>query len=72
MDNLDFRSDVMSLMKIIVKCADVSNEVRPENIATPWIERLFSEYFEQSAREKRERLPLTPYMDPEKVNKLDN
>ncbi|XP_039270104.2 high affinity cGMP-specific 3',5'-cyclic phosphodiesterase 9A-like isoform X1 [Styela clava] len=73
-EGFDFknRSHVLSLLKIIIKCADVSNEVRPENIATPWVERLFSEYYEQSAREKRERLPVTPYMDPEKVDVTDS
>jgi len=64
-----FGSDhVMSVLKIIIKCADVSNEVRPETVATPWVDRLFAEYSEQSAREKRERLPVTQYMDPDLVS----
>ena len=58
----------MALLKIIIKCADVSNEVRPENVAGPWVDRLFEEYYQQSAREKREHLPVTPYMDPEMVS----
>ena len=57
----------MALLKIIIKCADVSNEVRPETVAGPWVERLFAEYSEQSAREKREHLPVTSYMDPDMV-----
>ncbi|XP_002131457.2 high affinity cGMP-specific 3',5'-cyclic phosphodiesterase 9A isoform X1 [Ciona intestinalis] len=66
----DFKnnSHVLSLLKIIIKCADVSNEVRPETVASPWVDRLFAEYSEQSAREKRERLPVTTYMDPDLVN----
>ncbi|CAK8673759.1 unnamed protein product [Clavelina lepadiformis] len=66
----DFKNSnhVMRLLKIIIKCSDVSNEVRPETVASPWVERLFAEYSEQSAREKRECLPVTPYMDPDMVN----
>nr|CAB3264743.1 high affinity cGMP-specific 3',5'-cyclic phosphodiesterase 9A [Phallusia mammillata] len=69
-DGFDFKNNghVLSVLKIIIKCADVSNEVRPETVAGPWVERLFAEYSEQSAREKRERLPVTPYMDPDIVN----
>lgn len=62
----------MALMKIVIKCADVSNEVRPESVAGPWVERLFAEYYEQSAREKRESLPVTPHMDPENVSQKFN
>ena len=58
----------MALLKIIIKCADVSNEVRPARVSGPWVERLFAEYYEQSAREKREQLPVTPYMDPDVVS----
>jgi len=65
---LIYSEHVMSLLKMIIKCADVSNEVRPETISAPWVERLFAEYYEQSAREKREHLPLTPYMDPDTVS----
>ena len=61
----------MALLKIIIKCADVSNEVRPESVAGPWVERLFAEYYEQSAREKREHLPVTPHMDPDIVSLCD-
>lgn len=59
---------VMSMMKIVIKCADISNEIRPEKIATQWVDRLFAEYALQFDREGRERLPQTTYMDPDKTN----
>lgn len=59
---------VIGLLKIVIKCADISNEVRPEKVATPWVERLFAEFSLQFAREKRESLPESTFMDPEKLN----
>jgi hypothetical protein len=38
-------------------------------IAEPWLDRLMQEFFAQSAAEKTEGLPVTPFMDPDKVSK---
>lgn len=54
---------------VLIKVADISNESRPMDIAEPWLERLFQEFFAQSAIEKSEGLPVTPFMDPDKVSK---
>lgn len=63
----NYSKHVMALLKVIIKCADVSNEVRPENVAGPWVKCLFEEYSQQCAREKLEHLPVASYMDPELV-----
>ena len=62
----------MALLRVIIKCADVSNEVRPETVAKPWVKCLFEEYSQQCAREKMENLPVAPYMDPELVGIVYN
>lgn len=54
---------------VLIKVADISNEARPLDIAEPWLERLLQEFFAQSAAEKSEGLPVTPFMDPDKVSK---
>lgn len=54
---------------VLIKVADISNEARPLDIAEPWLDRLMQEFFAQSAAEKMEGLPVTPFMDPEKVSK---
>lgn len=54
---------------VLIKVADISNEARPMDIAEPWLERLLQEFFAQSAAEKLEGLPVTPFMDPDKVSK---
>lgn len=54
---------------ILIKCCDISNEVRPMDVSEPWLDCLLEEYFNQSDREKAEGLPVAPFMDREKVTK---
>lgn len=54
---------------ILIKVADISNEARPMDVAEPWLDRLMQEFFAQSAAEKSEGLPVTPFMDPDKVSR---
>ena len=54
---------------MLIKACDTSNEVRPTEIAEPWVDCLLEEYFMQSDREKREGLPVAPFMDRDKVTK---
>ncbi|XP_029428105.1 high affinity cGMP-specific 3',5'-cyclic phosphodiesterase 9A [Rhinatrema bivittatum] len=60
---------VKCVKMVLIKCCDISNEVRPMEVAEPWVDCLLQEYFMQSDREKSEGLPITPFMDPEKVTK---
>jgi len=55
------------LFVMLVKAADISNEARPFDLAKSWAEALMNEYFAQSALEKTKALPVTPFMDKEKV-----
>uniref|UniRef100_A0A8C6PHB7 High affinity cGMP-specific 3',5'-cyclic phosphodiesterase 9A n=1 Tax=Nothobranchius furzeri TaxID=105023 RepID=A0A8C6PHB7_NOTFU len=69
--NFDFSNEehVICLKKVLVKCCDISNEVRPTEVAEPWVDCLLEEYFMQSDREKSEGLPVAPFMDRDKVTK---
>ncbi|XP_028824038.1 high affinity cGMP-specific 3',5'-cyclic phosphodiesterase 9A [Denticeps clupeoides] len=71
MENFDFTNEehVSCLKMVLIKCCDISNEVRPMEVAEPWVDCLLEEYFKQSDREKAERLPVAPFMDREKVTK---
>ncbi|XP_063797927.1 high affinity cGMP-specific 3',5'-cyclic phosphodiesterase 9A-like [Pseudophryne corroboree] len=60
---------VKTLQMVLIKCCDISNEVRPTEVAEPWVDCLLEEYFMQSDREKSEGLPVTPFMDRDKVTK---
>ncbi|CAB1329101.1 unnamed protein product [Coregonus sp. 'balchen'] len=57
------------LKMVLIKCCDISNEVRPMEVAEPWVDCLLEEYFMQSDREKAESLPVAPFMDREKVTR---
>ncbi|CAH1240608.1 PDE9A [Branchiostoma lanceolatum] len=57
------------LMMILMKVSDISNEARPMDVAEPWLDCLLKEFFNQSDVEKLEGLPVTPFMDREKVTK---
>ncbi|XP_047497828.1 uncharacterized protein LOC125044909 [Penaeus chinensis] len=59
----------LQLSRVLIKVADISNEARPLDIAEPWLECLLEEFFNQSDLEKLEGLPVTPFMDREKVTK---
>ncbi|XP_044133512.1 high affinity cGMP-specific 3',5'-cyclic phosphodiesterase 9A-like [Bufo gargarizans] len=69
--NFDFSNEehVKTLQMLLIKCCDISNEVRPTEVAEPWVDCLLEEYFMQSDREKSEGLPVTPFMDRDKVTK---
>ncbi|XP_078283128.1 high affinity cGMP-specific 3',5'-cyclic phosphodiesterase 9A-like isoform X3 [Rhinoraja longicauda] len=70
-DNFDFSNEEhkISLKMLLIKCCDISNEVRPTEVADPWVDCLLEEYFTQSDREKSEGLPVAPFMDRDKVTK---
>ncbi|XP_065366038.1 high affinity cGMP-specific 3',5'-cyclic phosphodiesterase 9A isoform X2 [Calliphora vicina] len=63
------RAHINLLCMILIKVADISNEARPMDVAEPWLDRLLQEFFAQSAAEKSEGLPVTPFMDPDKVSR---
>uniref|UniRef100_A0A8C0J8M2 High affinity cGMP-specific 3',5'-cyclic phosphodiesterase 9A n=1 Tax=Chelonoidis abingdonii TaxID=106734 RepID=A0A8C0J8M2_CHEAB len=71
MDNFDYSNEehVTCLKMVLIKCCDTSNEVRPMEVAEPWVDCLLEEYFMQSDREKSEGLPVAPFMDRDKVTK---
>ncbi|XP_069927894.1 high affinity cGMP-specific 3',5'-cyclic phosphodiesterase 9A isoform X4 [Oryctolagus cuniculus] len=71
LEDFDYRNEEHTtlLKMILIKCCDVSNEVRPMEAAEPWVDCLLEEYFMQSDREKSEGLPVAPFMDREKVTK---
>ncbi|XP_077985023.1 high affinity cGMP-specific 3',5'-cyclic phosphodiesterase 9A-like [Glandiceps talaboti] len=70
-NGFDFKNEdnLNSLKMVLIKCCDISNEVRPMEISEPWVDCLLQEYFMQSDQEKSEGLPVAPYMDRDKVTK---
>ena len=67
--NYEDANQKQTLMQMVIKCSDISNEVRPSAVAEPWVDNLLEEFFCQSDREKAEGLPTAPFMDRQKVTK---
>ncbi|KAI9560111.1 hypothetical protein GHT06_014121 [Daphnia sinensis] len=63
------RAHINLLCMVLIKVSDISNEARPMDVAEPWLDCLLQEFFEQSDREKMEGLPVTPFMDRDKITK---
>ncbi|XP_075213961.1 phosphodiesterase 9 [Lycorma delicatula] len=70
-EGFDFnnKTHVNLLCMVLIKVADISNEARPMEVAEPWLDRLLQEFFTQSDAEKQEGLPVTPFMDRDKITK---
>jgi len=60
-------SDKELIMCGLLKCADISNEIRPSQIGRRWAQRVMTEFFAQSSLEKEKGLPVAPHMDPTKT-----
>ena len=56
-------------LKLVLKCADISNEVRPPEISQPIIDSLYEEMFLQGRLEKERDLPRSPSFDELTVSK---
>ncbi|XP_062499325.1 high affinity cGMP-specific 3',5'-cyclic phosphodiesterase 9A-like [Corticium candelabrum] len=63
------QKDMEMLQIMLIKCCDISNEVRPMSVSEPWADCLLEENFQQGDREKREGLPVAPMMDRDKISK---
>nr|XP_002126195.3 high affinity cGMP-specific 3',5'-cyclic phosphodiesterase 9A-like isoform X1 [Ciona intestinalis]XP_026689687.1 high affinity cGMP-specific 3',5'-cyclic phosphodiesterase 9A-like isoform X1 [Ciona intestinalis] len=63
---------MMALQKILIKCCDISNEVRPLTCSEQWVDLLFEEFFVQADRERREGLPVASFMNRSQVHKADD
>jgi high affinity cGMP-specific 3',5'-cyclic phosphodiesterase 9 len=60
--------DKKLILCCLIKCADISNEIRPSQIGQSWAQRVMTEFYIQSAIEKAKGMQCAPHMDPEKTD----
>eukprot|EP00741_Cyanophora_paradoxa_P003254 tig00000691_g3162.t1 len=60
---MDEKEDRRMLVEIILKCADISNVVKPFPIAKRWGDVLQEEFFHQGDKERELGLPVSPMCD---------
>lgn len=58
-------NDVLLLLQMIIKCADLSNVVKPFFVSKRWAALLLLEWFRQGEIEKQLGLPISKFMDRE-------
>lgn len=63
--DLGSKEDRLLAMKLVIKCADISNPARPPHIYHKWVDCVMEEFFQQGDREKQLSLPLSSFMDRE-------
>lgn len=61
------QEDKILLMVALVKCADISNEIRAQELARQWAKLVLTEFFSQSDREKELNLETAAWMDRNKI-----
>ncbi|XP_043225252.1 high affinity cAMP-specific and IBMX-insensitive 3',5'-cyclic phosphodiesterase 8A-like isoform X2 [Amphibalanus amphitrite] len=57
-DRLCTPDNVVLIKRMLIKCADVSNPVRPQSMCVEWAKRIAEEYFTQTDVEKERNLPV--------------
>eukprot|EP00761_Pharyngomonas_kirbyi_P006610 gb/GECH01006618.1/.p1 GENE.gb/GECH01006618.1/~~gb/GECH01006618.1/.p1 ORF type:complete len:585 (+),score=113.97 gb/GECH01006618.1/:1-1755(+) len=64
-EEVDFsaKEDVRIALQIAIKCADVSNPARPQELYRKWAVRVCDEFYKQGDKERELGLPMSPFMD---------
>lgn len=63
--NRNAARDRLLLMKMTLKCADVSHTAKNRELHLEWTHRIIEEFFQQGDLEKSKGLPVSPFMDRE-------
>ncbi|XP_037079909.1 high affinity cAMP-specific and IBMX-insensitive 3',5'-cyclic phosphodiesterase 8B-like isoform X2 [Pollicipes pollicipes] len=50
--------NIVLIKRMLIKCADVSNPLRPRDMCVEWANRIAEEYFSQTDLEKEKNLPV--------------
>jgi len=67
LNQMELKENQESLLCMLIKCADVSNTVKPSGLAKVWGERVMTEFYAQVDLEKHEHLlPVSPLCDRER------
>jgi hypothetical protein len=57
------KADIMLVLQLTLKVADVNNLSRPTYLYLRWTERIIEEFYAQGDKEKLYTIPVTPMMD---------
>eukprot|EP01112_Ceratiomyxa_fruticulosa_P012115 TRINITY_DN3337_c0_g1_i1.p1 TRINITY_DN3337_c0_g1~~TRINITY_DN3337_c0_g1_i1.p1 ORF type:complete len:950 (-),score=175.55 TRINITY_DN3337_c0_g1_i1:63-2912(-) len=61
--DLSQKEDRALLLRMTLKCADISNPTKPDNLYKNWVDRVLEEFYTQGDLEKSLGLPVSRFMD---------
>lgn len=59
--------DMTTIMCSLMKCSDLSNEIRKQHMSKKWAKLVVEEFLWQSRKERELEMPVTPFMDGHKI-----
>lgn len=62
-DEFSDKEDVRLALQLALKCADVSNPARPQELYRKWAARVCDEFYKQGDKERELGLGISPFMD---------
>jgi len=62
------REDKILLMKMLIKCADISNATKDKLLYKRWVDGIMEEFYCQGDREKELNIPITPFFNRDTPN----
>ncbi|XP_035825292.1 high affinity cGMP-specific 3',5'-cyclic phosphodiesterase 9A-like [Aplysia californica] len=58
LDHPGYNNTFLQLKMVLIKCCDISNEVRPMEVSEPWVDCLLEEYFNQVSGTRPDELDV--------------
>ncbi|KAG2382961.1 hypothetical protein C9374_004928 [Naegleria lovaniensis] len=59
---------LLALLKVLIKCADVSNPTKRFPVYGQWLDRIMNEFYNQGDRERELNIDISPFMDRNNQN----
>lgn len=66
--SIERKECLLALLKVLIKCADVSNPTKRFPVYGEWVDRIMNEFYHQGDRERELHLDISPFMDRNNQN----
>ncbi|EFC47848.1 3'5'-cyclic nucleotide phosphodiesterase family protein [Naegleria gruberi] len=61
--SIERKECLLALLKVIIKCADVSNPTKSYQVYGKWVNRVMTEFYNQGDTERNLKIDISPFMD---------
>lgn len=63
LDIVNSKPDRLLVLKMVIKCADISNPARPPGLYKKWVDCIMEEFWRQGDEERKLSMPISAFMD---------